>query len=93
MTENLITERQAAEKLMVSVKQVRALTDAGDLPYINVGMGKLRERRRYSADDLRSFIDNRRKVATPQSSKASHQRRQPVIDLNDFRNRISERLS
>ncbi|MCT7375898.1 helix-turn-helix domain-containing protein [Chelativorans salis] len=57
--ERLLTPSQAARELCVSDKQLRALTRAGHIRYINVGLGEKRETRRYDLADLQAFLEER----------------------------------
>lgn len=76
---SLMTPREAADFLSVSTKHLRKLTNAGELRYVIVGNGTQRERRRYSAEDLQTFIEARSRQADPTdrppggpATKASH---------------------
>jgi hypothetical protein len=55
MREPLLTPAEAARELRVSVKQLRLMTEAGLLPYINLGM-RDRPYRRYDPAHLDKFI-------------------------------------
>lgn len=51
----LLSPTEAAQELCVSEKQLRALTCAGHIRYINIGLGEKRETRRYELADLQAF--------------------------------------
>jgi hypothetical protein len=51
----LLSPIEAAEFLCVSHKQLRSLTTAGRIRYVNVGLGEKREMRRYDIADLEDF--------------------------------------
>lgn len=55
----LLTPAEAARELRVSEKQLRWLTNAGQIRYINVGLGEKRECRRYDPSDLDQFREAR----------------------------------
>jgi len=57
---SLLSPAQAARALCVSEKQLRALTCAGLIRYINIGLGQKRETRRYDPEDLREFLESRK---------------------------------
>lgn len=46
---------EAARELCISEKQLRSLTCAGRIRYVNVGLGEKRETRRYDPADLEDF--------------------------------------
>lgn len=51
----LLTVMEAARLLNISGKQLRALTVAGEIRWINVGLGKKRPSRRYERHDIEAF--------------------------------------
>ena len=86
----LLTERQAAQYLAISQNHLRMLTDNGEVRFINVGLGRLRQRRRYQLDDLTDFIATRRECVTIKSAPqkpANHN----VADFSVLRDRINAR--
>lgn len=52
----LLTPAEAARELRISGKQLRNITDAGLITYINVGMGAVRECRRYDPADIDAYL-------------------------------------
>lgn len=62
-TLELIMPEEAAKRLCISVKQLRDLTDAGYLRWINIGLGGKRPTRRYTETDLQAFIEERSEKA------------------------------
>lgn len=51
----LLSPHEAARELCISEKQLRSLTCAGRIRYVNVGLGEKRETRRYDPADLEDF--------------------------------------
>lgn len=60
----LLTPNQAAKHLGISTHTLHALRKGGEIPYVNVGLGKQRERPRYEVEDLDTWIKSRKKTAT-----------------------------
>ncbi len=60
----LITLAEASELLALSVSTIRKMVASGELPSVEVGVGKgpkqMRSYRRISDDDLKAWIDSRR---------------------------------
>jgi hypothetical protein len=54
-SEALLSPQDAARSLCISEKQLRALTCAGRIRYVNIGLGEKRETRRYDPADLEDF--------------------------------------
>lgn len=71
MSRPLISAATAAEYLNISILQLRGMTERGELPYINVGMGAKRPSYRYDPAELdklgrrASFIDERSAIKEP----------------------------
>ncbi len=80
----LLTPTEAAKLLNISTKQLLFLTQDGEIQYINVGLGKERERRRYHPDDIEDFIARRRTVGG-RSSKPSLRSYYPIYDIKKIR--------
>lgn len=59
MSRALLSPSQAARELCISEKQLRSLTCAGAIRYINIGLGAKRETRRYDPADLEAFREAR----------------------------------
>ncbi|TGP34052.1 MULTISPECIES: GIY-YIG nuclease family protein [unclassified Mesorhizobium] len=55
MSRPLLSPLEAARELCISEKQLRALTAAGRIKYVNIGLGSKRETRRYDPADLDDF--------------------------------------
>lgn len=66
----LLTPREAADQLRLSVTAVYALCDSGALPCYRIGAK--RGRRRIKASDLAAYLDQHQAPATP---SAEHGRR------------------
>jgi hypothetical protein len=56
----LLTPKEAAVELAVTVEQLRALVKAGELAVVNVGSGSDRTRQRFEPSDIREFRQRRR---------------------------------
>jgi len=52
----LLTPQQAAELLAISPRKLWALTASGEIPHIRIGRSV-----RYSVDDLREWIEHKKK--------------------------------
>lgn len=86
----LLTPEDAARELAISTKQIRALTCAGEIRYINIGLGAKRETRRYAHADLEQFREKR----SCQSINAQDKRPTPttsVVVVHDFQARRNAR--
>ena len=59
MSQALLTPSEAANRLGVSVRQIRVLTDEGLLRWVNIGLGEKRPTRRFTEADLLEFIEER----------------------------------
>jgi excisionase family DNA binding protein len=70
----LFDVKQAARKLGISEDQVRGFVEAGELQFINLGLGKKRPRMRFTEADLDDLIERRRRKNTPclSTSRKSH---------------------
>lgn len=55
----LLRPEEAAQFLAISTRQLRDLTRAGDIGYVNIGQ-RDRETRRYTMADLEAFIEARK---------------------------------
>jgi len=84
----LMTPAAAARLLCISEKHLRALTVAGEIRYINVGLGTKRETRRYDPQDLAAFQEAR--TTTSAKSPAIRPPRS-YIDVSDFQARLDAR--
>ncbi|MHC2415549.1 excisionase family DNA binding protein [Bradyrhizobium diazoefficiens] len=57
----LLTGKEAAARLSITEDQLTALVQAGEIAYINVGLGSKRPRRRFTRADLDDFEARRRR--------------------------------
>ncbi|NEU95672.1 helix-turn-helix domain-containing protein [Bradyrhizobium sp. UFLA 03-164] len=71
----LLTPHEAACKLNITVDQLNAFAQDGEIAYINVGRGKKRPRRRYAEEDIQEFLERRRRREVPCQSIATSARR------------------
>ena len=73
---------EAARFLAISTRQLRDLTRAGSIRYVNIGQ-RDRETRRYTAEDLEAFIEERksRSVSPPVRGRAASPFAGEVIDF------------
>ena len=67
----LLTPKEAAARLAITVDQLHQLVSDGEIAYIAVGRGQKRPRRRFTDADLEAFIERRRRrdVFLPPSPK------------------------
>lgn len=88
--EALLSPQDAARSLCISEKQLRALTCAGRVRYVNIGLGEKRETRRYDPADLKEFLEARKclSISAPANRNT---RTTSVIDASDFQARLDAR--
>lgn len=68
-----LNPKQAAAKLGCSVDQLRRLADEGEIKAVNIGLGKIRQRRVFYADDIQAFIHRRSATSSATiKPRASH---------------------
>ncbi len=98
MSTSLLTPKDAAARLAISVQQLKDLTDDGLLRWVNIGRGNKRPTRRYTEVDLDEFIERRstrcqsikKQVAKPIRMTSSY----AAVDLQAIRaKRQSEKQS
>jgi excisionase family DNA binding protein len=65
MTSDLMTPREAAAQLRVSIKTLRLLVADGDLAYVNVGRGRIKGRMMFTAAALAEFVARRTQRSPP----------------------------
>lgn len=87
MIERLLSAAEAAEILGMSLKTLSAHVQSGELPYVSIGTGKIRETRAFMRSDLEAFIDSRRTTMQKASGRSPVQ----WIDTSDFM-RLREEL-
>lgn len=92
MTRALISPADAAAELCISEKQLRALTCAGQIRYVNIGMGEKRETRRYDPEDLEAFREAR-KCLSIRGPDNQNTHSTSVIAVHDFQARRDARLN
>jgi len=85
----LLTPEQAASELAISTRQLRDLTVSGEIRYINIGNGSVRETRRYDPADIEDF-KNRRKSFGKQPVRPTSRTKSEFIDTTDFQRRLEE---
>lgn len=85
--QSLLTPAEAAAVLNVSEKQLGFLVRAGEIPYVNIGLGEKRERRRFDAADIDAFIERRKTLAVPNTGGAKVHSRAgfQVLDIKEVR--------
>lgn len=88
----LLTPDEAARELSVSEKHLRALTDAGQIRYVNISLGAKRERRRYDPQDLDQFREARKCLSTS-GQAPRHTAMTSVVVGIDFQARRDARLA
>lgn len=65
LADRLLTPREAADVLRVSLDTLEGLAVDGSLPFINVGRGKKRPTRRFSLAAIERFILDRTQQGKP----------------------------
>lgn len=85
----LLTPEQAASELAISTRQLRDLTVSGEIRYINIGNGSVRETRRYDPADIEDFKSRRRSVGG-KTVRATSRTKSDFIDTTDFQRRLEE---
>lgn len=55
----LLSPAEAAKILAITVQHLHSLATHGEIRYVNVGTGAKRETRRYRAQDLQAFVEER----------------------------------
>ncbi|MCI1001766.1 helix-turn-helix domain-containing protein [Ochrobactrum sp. C6C9] len=90
----LLTIKQAAEALAISVRHLINLSEDGEIPYVNVGRGT-RKIRRYDPADIEAFKSQRKTVGVAEQQPASSRRvpRSSPLTIVDFRALLEERRS
>jgi excisionase family DNA binding protein len=63
-TGKLLTAAEVAERLAISTRQLKQLSDAGEIAFVNVGLGPRRPARRYRPEDVDEFISRRTVVSS-----------------------------
>ena len=78
----LLRPEEAATFLAISTRQLRDLTRAGSIRYVNIGQ-RDRETRRYTPEDLEAFIEERkcRSVSPLARARAASPFASEVIDF------------
>src|SRR5450631_1545589 len=71
MSPPLLLPKMAAEYLGVSTKTLNGYVRRGELRYIDVGSGGVKQRRRYTEDDLDDFVNRRAKRNVPCQSTST----------------------
>ena len=86
-TERLLTPKEAASRLSITIDQLCALVHDGEIAYIIVGRSSIRPRRRYTEADLQDFIERSRHREARQSPRSSGRRSRPceVTSFSDLR--------
>jgi excisionase family DNA binding protein len=67
----LLDLREAAGALGVSLRTLQRFMESGELPYIVVGTGRVRLRKKIAPIDLQTFKDSRRRYDAPCQSTAT----------------------
>ncbi|WP_034884903.1 helix-turn-helix domain-containing protein [Ensifer aridi] len=73
----LLRPAEAAKILGVSVQHLHALTIHGEIRYVNVGAGAKREVRRYRAQDVQAFVEERTRTGNVRWST------RPPLEITD----------
>jgi excisionase family DNA binding protein len=78
----LLTPAQAARRLGMSVKTLRAHVRTGDIRYVNVGRGKERERIMFAPHDLEGFIAAHTQTKAPPCPSSSPKARRTTTSTS-----------
>ncbi|TLX43896.1 helix-turn-helix domain-containing protein [Xanthobacter autotrophicus] len=70
MMSKLLTVDQAAAQIGVCPRTLLELTRRGEIAYISVGLGRVRQRRLYHPDDIAAFVARRRSIDQCPSTSA-----------------------
>jgi len=92
MSQSLLSPADAAERLGISDRQLRALTCSGAIRYVNIGLGAKREARRYDPADLAQFMEERRCQSLKGQDNRSTATTSAIV-VHDFRERRLARQS
>ncbi|TIX28780.1 MAG: helix-turn-helix domain-containing protein [Mesorhizobium sp.] len=65
----LLTPKEACAELGVGEDTLRDMRMSGELPYVNIGRGKMRETPRYDLADLLAWKAKRKTTICPSSSE------------------------
>jgi hypothetical protein len=87
----LLMPAATAKILAISVKQLKELAVAGEISFVNIGLGHKRPTRRYLPADIDEFIARRRTTAAP----LVHGKRSPsfapaTYEIVDFRKILTD---
>lgn len=88
----LLTVKQAAEALAISVRHLINLSEDGEIPFVNVGRGT-RKIRRYDPADIEAFTSQRKTFGVAEQQPASSRRvpRSSPLTIVDFRAVLEKR--
>ncbi|TIM24748.1 MAG: helix-turn-helix domain-containing protein [Mesorhizobium sp.] len=81
----LLKPDEACAELGIGEDTLRAMRKSGEIPYINVGLGKKRETPRYELDDLIAWKAKRKKTATCPSTSGPMPRMASTPTTSSYR--------
>lgn len=84
--ERLLTPDEVVKILGIDKKTLARHIASGDIAYIAIGHGTVRQRRRFTSEDVQAFIDNRRTINAPPQPGTRRVSRGSgsVLDLEDY---------
>lgn len=85
MSRPLLKPDEAAALLNISGKQLGFLIHAGEIRYVNVGLGEKRERRRFDPIDIDDFIERRKAFGGSNLASAKGNSRSRYYQLYDIK--------
>ncbi|MFC5760564.1 helix-turn-helix domain-containing protein [Rhizobium sp. GCM10022189] len=98
MTEinGLLTSKQAADMLTISVKVLRAHVKAGDIAFISKGTGTKRPKMAFDPTDIQEFINRRRtrqcpSIKTPKVRSTSSTSSSTVVAFSALRRPVTKK--
>ena len=68
--ERLLTPDEVIKILGIDKKTLAGHVAAGDIAFIAIGRGTVRQRRRFTEKDVQAFIDKRRTINAPPQARA-----------------------
>lgn len=77
MAYQLFTPAEVAKILAITVTHLHALATHGEIRYVNIGTGAKRETRRYRAQDVQEFVEERTRTGNVRWST------RPPIEITD----------
>jgi hypothetical protein len=81
--DGLLTPKQAAADIGISVKTLTGHANDGEIRYINVGRGKKKTRRMYDPNDIKEFKERRARREVPQCQSTATRKARSTTTISD----------